>query len=45
MVRKVTCEVILDGLVITEPIEVKKYGIEVIYAVDIEFQILIILIH
>lgn len=38
MVKKVTCEVILDGLVLTEPIEVKTYGIEVIYAVDIEFQ-------
>ena len=38
MLRKVKCEVVLDGLVLTEPKVVKSYGIEVIYAVDIEFQ-------
>lgn len=38
MLRKEICEVVLDGLVLTEPKVVKTYGIEIIYAVDIEFQ-------
>ena len=38
MVKKVLCEVMLDCVVLTKPKEVKTYGIEVIYAVDVEFQ-------
>ena len=35
---KILCEVALDCVVKTEPIVIKQYGVETIYAVDVEFQ-------
>ncbi len=35
---KVLCEVTLDCIVMDEPIVIKQYGVEKIYAVDVEFQ-------
>ena len=35
---KILCEVFLDCVVKTEPVVIKQYGIESIYAVDVEFQ-------
>ena len=35
---KILCEVLLDCVVKTEPVVIKQYGIEAIYAVDVEFQ-------
>ena len=35
---KILCEVALDCVVKTEPVVIKQYGVETIYAVDVEFQ-------